>query len=150
MMLNDIINFVPLTDTLLTGGQPTESQFRDAAQAGVQAVINLALATSGNALADEPGLVRSLGMEHVHIPVRWDAPKPDDLQRFMDEMDARREQKVLVHCALNYRVSCFVALWRVICQGWEREKAFEPLHKIWDPADYPVWQQFIAESLAKP
>ncbi|MEW5827819.1 MAG: protein tyrosine phosphatase family protein [Chloroflexota bacterium] len=149
-MLNAIINFVPLTDKLLTGGQPTESQFREAAEAGVQTVINLALDSSDNALPDKPGLVRSLGMAHVHIPVVWGAPQAEDLQRFMDEMDARRGEKVLVHCALNYRVSCFVALWRVLRQGWEREEAFEPLRKIWDPADHPVWEQFIADSLGRP
>jgi protein tyrosine phosphatase (PTP) superfamily phosphohydrolase (DUF442 family) len=149
-MITEIINFVPLTDNLLTGGQPTEAQFRDAAEAGVRVVVNLALSSSDNAVPDEPGLVRSLGMEHIHIPVRWDDPKPGDLKQFMDEMDARQGQKVLVHCALNYRVSCFVALWRIMRLGWEPEKAFEPLHIIWDPAGYPVWEQFIAESLEKP
>jgi protein tyrosine phosphatase (PTP) superfamily phosphohydrolase (DUF442 family) len=149
-MLNDIINFVPLTDSLLTSGQPTEAQFRDAAKAGVHTVINLAVSSSDNALADEPVLVRSLGMEHIHIPVRWEAPTSSDLQRFMDEMDARQGEKILIHCVLNYRVSCFVALWRTLRQGWERDEAFAPLYEIWDPSEYPIWEQFIARNLKTP
>ncbi len=150
MSLEQIHNFLACSDTLLTGGQPSEEQLRAAAAAGVQGIINLALPTSDNALPDESGLVRSLGMEYIHIPVVWENPRRADLEQFMDAMDARRERKLLVHCAANYRVSCFVALWRILRLGWKPEQAFEDMRRIWQIETYPVWQVFVRECLSGP
>jgi len=148
MSLDEIINFAQLSATLWTSGQPNESEFQALAVDGVQVVINLALPTSDNALPNEPEIVRSLGMEHIHIPVVWEDPTPANLVEFMDKMDALGEKKkVLVHCALNYRASCFVALWRVLRLNWAQAKAFESVYKIWNPAEYPIWENFIAKNL---
>jgi hypothetical protein len=60
-------------------------------------------------------------------------------------MEARREQRLFVHCAANKRVSAFMALYRIHRQGWPVEKAME----IVDPDTFPpVWQAFIEEMLA--
>ncbi len=149
MALEEIRNFLALSDTILTGGQPTKEQLAAAAQAGVQAVINLALPTSDNALPDEAATVRSLGMEYIHIPVMWDQPQRSNLERFMNEMEARQEQKLLVHCALNYRVSCFVALWRFLRHGWDAVQVYDFMHQVWDPQEYPVWKAFTEEYLGE-
>ena len=74
MSLGQIYNFRALSANLLTSGQPTASQMAEIARIGVQTVINLALPTSDNALPDEESLVRSLGMEYIHIPVEWEQP----------------------------------------------------------------------------
>ena len=140
-------HFMQLSDMLLTAGQPTRDQLVAAARAGVQAVINLALSTSEGALPDEVGLVHSLGMEYIHIPVLWEHPGRSDLECFMDVMDARQGQKLLVHCVANYRVSCFVALWRVLRHGWEAGLAFTFMRRIWDPDGYPAWKAFMADCL---
>lgn len=147
--LTDIDHFVPLTDTLLTGGQPTEAQFRAIAQAGVQTVINLALATSPNALPDEAGLVRRLGMNYFHLPVIWEAPTRKALDQFMDTLDGEAGRKVLIHCAANMRVSVFVALYRILRLGWKRETAFQEVTRIWNPEEYEVWRKFIESVLSK-
>jgi uncharacterized protein (TIGR01244 family) len=147
MALEDIRNYLVLNDAVMTGGQPTEDQLAAAAQAGVQAVINLALPTSDNALPDEAATVRSLGMEYIHIPVVWEQPQRSDLEQFMNEMDARQGQRLLVHCALNYRVSCFVALWGFLRHGWNVEQAYDFMHQVWDLDEYPVWSEFIMKCL---
>lgn len=149
MALPEIINFLRLDDSLCCGGQPTAAQLEDAAREGIQLVINLALATSDNALPDEPGLVRALGMEHVHIPVVWDSPQSADLEWFMDAMDAGQGRKLLVHCAMNYRATAFIALWRVLRQGWGVDDAFAAQRQIWDLEEYPVWKAFVEQSLKK-
>lgn len=148
MALPEIINFLRLEDSLCCGGQPTEAQLEDAAREGIQLVINLALTTSDNALPDEPGLVRALGMEHIHIPVAWDSPQPADLERFIDAMDASQDKKILVHCAMNYRATAFIALWRVLRQGWSADEAFSPQRKIWNLEEYPVWKAFVEKTLS--
>jgi len=149
MALADIINFLRLDNALCSGGQPTESQFADAAREGIQLVINLALVTSDNALPDEPALAHSLGMEHIHIPVVWESPQPTDLEQFMNAMDAHRGKTILVHCAMNYRATAFIALWRVLRQGWGTEEAFAYQRKIWKLAEYPAWKEFVEKALAK-
>lgn len=147
MALTDIIHFLRLDASLSCGGQPTETQFEDAAREGIQLVVNLALNTSDHALPDEPGLARSLGMEHIHIPVLWDSPQPADLERFMDAMDANQKKRILVHCAMNYRATAFIALWRVLRQGWSVDEAFAPQREIWNLEEYPVWKAFVEKAM---
>lgn len=147
MALTDIINFLRMDDSLCCGGQPTEAQFAAAAREGIELVINLALPTSDNALPDEPGLVRALGMEHIHIPVIWDSPQQSDLERFMDAMDAHRDKHILVHCAMNYRATAFFALWRVLRRGWGVDEAFASQRETWDLEEYPVWKAFVEDTL---
>ncbi len=141
-----IRNFRRLDDRFATGGQPTADQFRDLAALGTQAVINLALPTSTYALPEEPELVTSLGMNYVPIPVVFEAPRAEDFDRFCAELANRRGQKVFVHCALNYRVSAFVALHRVR-HGWDREAAWAEMRTIWEPDE--VWARFLADQLAR-
>jgi protein tyrosine phosphatase (PTP) superfamily phosphohydrolase (DUF442 family) len=145
--LADIYNFLPLSKSLLTGGMPTAEQLADAARAGVQVVINLAMPDSARALHDEAAIVGSLGMSYVGIPVDWEQPTQRNLDDFMDAMDANRDQMLLVHCQANYRVSGFIALYRVLRLGWTQDAALPDLRRIWQPEDYPVWMRFIDQYL---
>lgn len=145
--LTTIYNYLPLEENLLTSGQPTREQFQAVADAGVQTVINLALSTSSNALPDEGSLVSTLGMEYVHIPVVWEEPTRANLEQFFAAMKAQTGRKILVHCAANMRVSAFVALYRILQLGWQKETALKDTHLIWDPSSEPVWSQFIDSSL---
>jgi hypothetical protein len=56
-------------------------------------------------------------------------------------MDGRIAKGVLVHCALNYRASAFLALYRVRRLGWERGRALDDLASFWKPE--PAWQELI-------
>jgi protein tyrosine phosphatase (PTP) superfamily phosphohydrolase (DUF442 family) len=147
--LTDIYHFLPLTETLLTSGQPTEKQFSVVAAADVQTVINLALATSTNALPDEARVVEGLGMEYFHIPVLWEMPTKADLDLFCEVMEAHRGRKMLVHCAANMRVSTFVALYRMLRLGWTHDKAFKDVYKLWNPYKDEVWEKFITSVIGK-
>ena len=147
--LTDIYNLVPLTETLLTSGQPTEAQYPAIAAAGVQTVVNLALATGDNALPDEAGLAHSLGLDYVHIPVLWDDPTEENFDRYVAVMDSLEERKVLVHCAANMRASAFVAMYRIRRLGWERGRAFKDVYRLWDPYAEPVWGEFVTRILDK-
>ncbi len=147
--LNEIYNFLALSKELLTSGQPSREQFQLVAEAGVETVINLALFTSTNALPDEEEVVTSLGMDYTHIPVVWEHPTEENLEEFFSAVQAQAGKKVLVHCAANMRVSAFVALYRILRQGWQHKKAFEDTYLIWDPFADPIWREFIESVLAK-
>jgi uncharacterized protein (TIGR01244 family) len=147
MTISEIKNFLQLDGALLTAGQPSEAQLTEVAAAKVQVVINLALSTSDNALPDEAATVTALGMKYFHIPVNWGEPTHQDLEHFMNVMDAHQGEKVLAHCAMNFRATAFTALWRVKRQGWDVEKAFTYQRRIWNLDEYPVWKAFVQQEL---
>jgi protein tyrosine phosphatase (PTP) superfamily phosphohydrolase (DUF442 family) len=145
--MNDMFNFMSYNEQLSSSGMPTAEQMKSAAKAGVQLVINLAPHNVSDALPDEPKLVESLGMRYVNIPVTWATPTQANLKRFMDEMDAHQDKKIHVHCQANFRASAFIALYRILKLGWNRNEALEVMHKIWDEEDYSVWKMFIEDTL---
>lgn len=148
-MLEDIYNFLALPENIFTGGMPTREQIADAAQRGVELVINLAPHEVSNALPGEPELVTSLGMQYINIPVIWTTPTRDGLDRFMDVMDQNKDKKILVHCQANFRATAFMALYRILRQAWNADEAMEGMQKIWDTEDYPIWKMFIEENLKR-
>ncbi len=144
--LNNIRNFLPIDDRLATSGMPQPEDFAAMRQAGFDVVINLALPTSDNALANEGELVSAQGMTYVHIPVKFDAPQPADFERFTKMMDVCAGQKIFVHCVVNKRVSAFIFLHR-LRHGADRTTVENDLKKIWQPDG--VWHEFVNAKLAK-
>lgn len=134
-----------ISGRLLTAGQPTPDELRQAAADGWEVVINLARPDSDGAFEGEGDLCRGLGMEYVSIPVVWEKPTGDDLSRFFAAMDQHREKKILAHCAFNMRVSVFVFLYRVLKLGVPEDTAREALLSIWQPEG--VWAEFIEMNL---
>ena len=145
--LNSIRNFLQIDERLATSGMPAAEDFESIGRAGYGAVINLALPTSDNALANEGELVTRAGMTYVHIPVNFEAPRPEDFNRFAAVMDTLREERVFVHCAANMRVSAFVFLYRTLRSAQSRPDAEREMKRIWNPEG--VWREFINERLAE-
>ena len=144
-MLEDIYNYLKLSNMISTSGQPTEEQVSEIAQAGFQVIFNLGLTGTDYALPDEAATVKAHGMEYLHIPVQWQQPTLTDLEAFFSTMEANRERKVFIHCAANMRVSVFMALYRILRLDWSPEKAFQEVQCIWTPDQ--VWQAFIDQAL---
>jgi protein tyrosine phosphatase (PTP) superfamily phosphohydrolase (DUF442 family) len=145
-MITDIINFRRIDAMLDTAGQPSEEELAAAAHDGIEVVINLALHDDPRySLRDEPGTVKALGMEYVHIPVKFDAPTEKDLLTFFDAMDAHSGRRILLHCAANKRVTAFLGLYRVMRLGWDLESAFAPMKTVWEANEH--WAPFIRAML---
>lgn len=142
--VQEIYKFVPVSDDFATAGQPTEEQLKYLAQCGYAAVVNLGLLDTAYSLPDEAGLVKSLGIEYHHIPVDFQAPALDDVERFCQVMDALRGKKIFVHCAANKRVSVFVALYGEFRLAWSRTQAQALITRVWEPN--AVWAQFLETS----
>jgi len=146
MNISDIHRFVAIDDRLATAGQPKEGGLTALAAAGFEVVINLALHDDPRySLADEPGTVAALGMRYVHIPVQFKAPQLVDLKMFYAAMEANIASKQFVHCASNYRVPVFLALYRIQRLGWSQDEAFAKMREVWEPDE--IWQAFIAQAL---
>ena len=143
MGLDEIKNFIPLGDRIATAGQPTEAQLSELAANGFGVVINLGLLDPRYCLPDEAGVVRALGMKYRHIPVRFDAPTPEDFGLFLAAMDDTAEERVFIHCALKYRVASFMALYGELRLGWSAEQAMTHVRRAWEPNE--IWQRFSSE-----
>lgn len=141
--LQAIRNFYPYNEMLSTAGQPEADQFRLIKQAGFQCVINLALPDSPYAVENEAELVEKLGLEYIHIPVDFKSPSLDKLEQFFQAMQ-KADQQTFVHCALNWRVSCFVYLYRTLKCTVEEEQARRDLYNIWQPD--AVWENFMEKA----
>lgn len=139
--LTSIFNYLPISESITTSGQPNEKQFLAIKNAGFQVVINLAPHYVENALPAERQLVESLGLEYVHIPVDFKQPTEQDFQEFCAAMAAHQGQPIFIHCAANMRVSAFIYRYRTEQLKMATAEAKKDLAKIWQP--FGVWAEFI-------
>ncbi len=137
----DVFNYLPISDSLATSGQPTESQFLSIREQGFKTVINLAPHSAENALNDEQETLTRLGINYIHIPVDFKAPSQDNFNTFVAKMQTLADEKVWVHCAANMRVSAFIYKYRLTVLNEDLVGAKKDLDKIWQPTG--VWKEFL-------
>ena len=138
-------SFSVIDDNLCTSAQPAAEQLAALGGTGVRHVINLALPTSGGAVADEAARLTAQGITYMQIPVVWESPTAAQFTLFAQVLWAMREAPVLVHCDCNRRASAFVFLYRVLHEATDIGEAAAALHAIWMPEG--VWRDFIAAQL---
>jgi uncharacterized protein (TIGR01244 family) len=145
----DIVGWQRLDARITTSGRLQPDDVRRLAGIGVRHVINLALADSPGALADEDALVAAAGLRYTHIPVPFDAPEEAHLDALRDAIAADGEP-VHVHCIMNWRVSAF--FYRLNRERGMREPDARVLMaRQWDPdtnesKDAPTWARFIRQA----
>jgi len=141
MSVREITNFIQVSNRIASSGQPDDHDFKSIASAGYRTVINLAMPNSENAIPEEGNIVTALQMLYLHIPVPFEAPNKSHLQDFINVMGALSNQKVWVHCVVNYRVSAFLyQYWRIVNKATP-EEASKVMLPSWEPNQ--VWQQFM-------
>ncbi len=144
MSTRDILNYQAVDDRIITSGQPDETELRAAAAEGFEAVVNLAPHDlERSPVADEAGLVRTLGMEYHHIPVTWNDPHDEDFTAFCRTLDGLQGRSVLIHCFANYRVTAFFSLYALRRLAWTEAQANRFMSIVWVRGEYPVWDAFI-------
>lgn len=148
MPIQEIRNYRLISKTVGTGGQPEKDQFRDVRDAGYEIVINLLPSDSPKAVAGESSLVQAWGMQYVHIPVSFDAPKSQDALAFFAVMDKNKEKRIFIHCAANYRVASFVYMYRTLFGNVSAHAAEPDLLAVWTPND--TWRDLMALFKALP
>ena len=142
--MDAIKNFVQLTEQFATAGQPTIEQFNRVAANGYHHVINLAMPDNPYALAEEGSIVTGLGMNYLHIPVMFDHPKPVQLRLFCQLLKLMGQDKVFIHCIMNYRVSAFMYHYLTKIEDYSEEQARSPVLEHWQPD--AVWRDLLAWS----
>ena len=126
---NDGFNQVLVrSGNLFIAGQPSEAGLKTLQQAGVTTVVNLRTnAEMDNREAvpfDEAAVVKSLGMDYVHIPAGGpDTPySPEMLEQFAQTLD-QATGKVLLHCTVAWRASHLYTAYLNRYQGLSLQEA---------------------------
>ncbi len=147
MSIEQAYNFCAIDDRVSTSGMVKPEQLAQLAASGYQLVINLLPVDSDYAVPDEERIVREQGLGYVSIPVDFAAPTAEDYAAFVAAMGAVQGGKLLIHCAANYRVSAFYAIYAYQHLGWSGERAWQHIGAIWEPAENPPWEAFISTYL---
>ena len=112
--------FASVGSDLFIGGQPTEKALRDLKAKGVTTVINLRMPEEMKQIGfDEAALLKELGMNYVHIPMRGSAENPygpKQLDQFAAAI-AAADGKVLLHCTVAWRASHIWAAYLIRDRG---------------------------------
>jgi protein tyrosine phosphatase (PTP) superfamily phosphohydrolase (DUF442 family) len=145
-MLETLKNYRQISEKLHTSAQPEEGEFDAIKNAGIEIIINLARADSPNAISNEAQLVQENDMHYINIPVDFEKPDTNDLKLFFKIMNQYSDMTMLVHCAYNWRVACFIYLYRVINEKSNPEVARQDMLSVWQPDE--TWQSFIDLSLS--
>lgn len=138
-----VYNFKQVSDQLACSGQPREGQLDLIAGENYRVIINLGLADAKYSLKDERASVEALGMTYHHIPVAFEDPQPGQLQEFIGLMNVSHNEKVLVHCAANYRASAFTGLYLLSAKTFNKTEMHAFIEDVWQPD--AIWEQFIEE-----
>ena len=146
-VLKTIINFRQHDPLLSTGGQPDAGELRAIGRAGFHVVINLGLQGAPYALIDERQIVTAHGMQYHHLPVNFKAPEIERFNAFRHLYRQLANRKCFIHCAANKRVSCFLALYRMIEMDWPQKDAEKEMRWVWEPD--AAWRSFM-EQVLKP
>lgn len=131
-----------------TSGRLAAEDVPALAALGVRHVINLALADSPGALADEAALLAQHHIGYSHIPVPFGAPGDAHFAAFRQAYEGS-EGPVHVHCIMNWRVSAFLYRWNRDHGAMPERDARALMERHWSPetsdqADAPAWARFIA------
>lgn len=143
--VSDIDNYRQYNPVFSSSGQPSKEQLKAVANAGFERVIYLAFTDNKTAIESEDRIVKSLGMDYLHIPVDFNQPTLEDFEDFASVLNHDKEVRTLLHCQINLRASAFSFLYRVIYDEVPMTEAKSDLDAIWQPDK--VWYRFIVEVL---
>ncbi len=127
----DIRNWQRRADGITTSGKLEAHDPARLAAIGVRHVVNLALGSHPEALADEAALMAAAGIDYTHIPVPFDAPSPAHVAALAEALTAH-SGPVHVHCIMNWRVTAFFYLLDRAA-GVPEPEARARMAKVWDP-----------------
>jgi len=111
---------------VLTGGQPTEAQIGELAQAGFGTVINLRSEREHADFEWEPAAVAAAGMRYVHIPIAGATDLTHRNAETLAEVLAAASddgRPVALHCKSGNRVGALLALESVWVGGMSVDEA---------------------------
>lgn len=125
---------------LYFSAQPGPKELADAAEAGVELVINLR--EEGELSGNEASQAKDAGLAFYNVPIkRKSALEPEALEEIEQILKANRGKKTLLHCRSGSRAGLFLATHLVSQHGVGVEDAIE----IGEKAGMTVGQQKVRD-----
>lgn len=118
-----IKNFGQMDERFYRGAEPkTTDDFQALKQLGINTVIDL----QNDPSASERGMVESLGMRYVNIPMSdKEYPKAETVATFLKTVDDPSTGKFFVHCAGGrHRTGAMGAVYRYEKYGWNFDQVY--------------------------
>ena len=130
-----IDNFARVNDNYFRGAQPEGRDYADLRALGVKTIVDL---TDDDTDAREPGIVRSLGMTFVAIPMSThETPSAGKIAKFLAIVNDPANQPVYVHCVGGrHRTGVMTAVYRMTDEGWDANRAFAEMKQYKFGADF--------------
>ncbi len=147
MTTEGILNYYEYSPSFASSGQPTEDQLAELKDRGFQRIVYIAFSDQERSLPAEDRVVKSLGLEYIHIPVDWGAPLESEYEAFARAMAVDPARKTLLHCQANFRASVFSMLYRVLERDVPLKQAKTDMNNVWIPNT--VWTNFARSVLEK-
>ncbi|MGD9968860.1 MAG: protein tyrosine phosphatase family protein [Sulfuricurvum sp.] len=140
MDTNAIYNYIEINSNIAISGQPRKHQFEFLKNSGFIAIINLSgKGTEKFILPDEHIIVELLNMSYHSIPVDFNNPQMNEYKTFLLLMQKYQNDKILIHCAGNYRVSVFFSTYALQYLNWSKDQADALIASIWESdKHYPM------------
>lgn len=129
----DIRNWQRRPGGITTSGKLEANDPARLAGIGVRHVVNLALDSHPEALAEEAALLAAHGIAYTHIPVPFDAPTPAHVAALAEAL-AAHPGPTHVHCIMNFRVTAFFYLLDCAA-GVPEPEAQARMAMVWNPLD---------------
>lgn len=118
----DLPNFQMVTPTLYRGGQPTPEGLARLKSQGVKTIVNVRRSDDDRAEAVLLGLTN-----HQRSMSPW-RPRDVDVAWFLAIACDPAQQPVFLHCHHGSdRTGYLIAMYRIIVEGWDRERAIEEM-----------------------
>jgi protein tyrosine phosphatase (PTP) superfamily phosphohydrolase (DUF442 family) len=146
-----IKNFGQMDERFYRGAEPKGMEdFESLKELGIRTVIDL----QAKPEKDERGMVESLGMRYVNIPMVDKAyPKPEWVAAFMKTVDDPETGKFFVHCAGGrHRTGSMGAVYRFEKYGWGYEQVYAEMKQFdfytsWGHGDFKTFVQDYARQV---
>ena len=120
ILKEDLPNFKQVSEHIYRGGQPLGDGYNLLKSKGIKTIINLRGVDSGESYSAE--------FRYIHLPIQAHYPKEEDVITFLKVMSEEDRGTVFIHCFHGSdRTGLFVAIYRVVYEGWTKEEA---LHEM--------------------
>ena len=143
----DVPRVLCLDSRLATGAQPADPAFAKMAANGFRSFMSLRTPTEGIDLERERSLVEKSRMRYFNIPVVSSAPRPEQADEFIRIVKDKSTHPMLIACASANRAGAFMMVYRVLGQGWSKQKALEEAHRVGLRSE--VLKRFAQEYIAR-
>ncbi len=115
-------NLYKVSDALYRGAQPTKEGFKGLEGLGIKTVVNL------RTFHADKRLIEGTSLKYESITMQaWEGETKEVIQ-FLKVLNDPEKHPVFVHCLHGAdRTGTMVAIYRIVMQGWSKEKAIEEM-----------------------